>query len=518
MADIIVVPDSARSRGTTFELEPFLGRGIDPITRGLQLVAAQALRDKVYSPSSVSGLVRTFQGQIFPWLVEAAASLGRPLTFNDIDPDLALRLAADLRQRLNYTTAAKVFQRFLLFLKFASQIGLSKPLAEIRPPNPFPKTKAAQRATLPYSRRERSELLGCLAKDLQSIRAGTSVLAPLEELVVYFLLIAFRSGFNATPLLELSRDAIRPHPLRKDYWLLVGYKLRALRTVKASAKWSELVAQFATVPTDLVTLYREVLAKTAPAVDLVDVQHKHYAFLRPPLGSRASARAGQSVPLTNADVSTCIHQRLAARYAITGDDGKPLRINLRRIRATLASRAYELSGGDPFVVAKLLNNSPLTAAIHYLSAPPDAATEFAAALHTYENRLRNGTPASAEKTPLGKCSDTKKGRYAPNDGVTHCQRWLHCFKCPNHCVSGDDDDLWRLYSFYWLLQRNAEKLRHMPISGMTRFAIRVMDEVIPSIFGPKAISARDRARHNPHPFWVRMRDDDLLLSETYDAR
>jgi hypothetical protein len=160
----------------------------------------------------------------------------------------------------------------------------------------------------------------------------------------------------------------------------------------------------------------------------------------------------------------------------------------------------------------------LTAAIHYLSAPPDAATEFAAALHTYENRLRNGTPASAEKTPLGKCSDTKKGRYAPNDGVTHCQRWLHCFKCPNHCVSGDDDDLWRLYSFYWLLQRNAEKLRHMPISGMTRFAIRVMDEVIPSIFGPKAISARDRARHNPHPFWVRMRDDDLLLSETYDAR
>ncbi|MCQ7044096.1 hypothetical protein MRO49_25355, partial [Escherichia coli] len=54
------------------------------------------------------------------------------------------------------------------------------------------------------------------------------------------------------------------------------------------------------------------------------------------------------------------------RYNIASDTGDKLTISTRRIRATVAARIYDLSGGDPFVVAKVLGNLPRTTSISYL--------------------------------------------------------------------------------------------------------------------------------------------------------
>src|SRR5690606_24907497 len=161
--------------------------------------------------------------------------------------------------------------------------------------------------------------------------------------------------------------------------------------------------------------------------------------------------------------------KLSRRYAIQGDDGKLLHISTRRIRATLAARIYDLSGGDPFVVARVLGNLPRTTALHYLEPEFGAPAQFAKAVQAFSERLIEAERKTAEATPVGGCSTPLHGRFAPKDGVTYCQRWLHCFQCPNQCITGDESALWRLYSFYWLLQEKSQALRRLRISGQVRF-------------------------------------------------
>jgi hypothetical protein len=114
--------------------------------------------------------------------------------------------------------------------------------------------------------------------------------------------------------------------------------------------------------------------------------------------------------------------------------------------------------------------------------------------------LAPGTPV--HRTPNGGCTDPLNGKYAPKDGVTYCERWLHCFKCPHQCITGEEDDLWRLYSFYWALQRNGQRIRRLPIGGLFRFVIKAMETIVMDRFGERARIAMARARQQPHPFWA----------------
>lgn len=503
------IPDASMARARDFDLSPTLGKGCDDIVRGIALAVTHALEANQWSPSTATTVLNTVRTDFVPWLSIASAALGRPLAFADIDLDLLENYVADLKQSKKFTTAAQSFDQVVALLHVTASLGLSRPVAELRPQNPFPNRAAAQVPTKPFSKLERKKLLIAYTDDLNAIRRGTFDGALSDAVVVYYVLISLRTGFNPAPLLEIGRDALRDHPLRPGYKILVSFKLRGMREVSIPTKWSDEVEEFRVCGGEVATLYFELLELTSKLHS--EIHEVDRAFIRPPVGLHPQEREGRvPVALTARDVTNALHKRISPRHGLTSDDGKPLIASGRRMRATLAERAFELSDGDPFVVARILNNTPKITNQHYLTPPQESVPDFFEAMNQLATKLSMPLPTRIIKTPNGGCSDPLHGKYAPKDGVTYCERWLHCFKCPHQCITGDPDDLWRLYSFYWTLQRNGQRIRRMPISGLFRFVVRALETLVMDRFGQKAKTAMERARHDPHPFWALAHEQEWI--------
>lgn len=514
----LVFPSCTAFRETNIDLSAYGGSCIQEFVDAAIKTLRSELAEGNSSTVTLHVIASVFRSDLLPWLVTASSVLGRALTLADIDHDLLESFAAELRLANAYTTASNKFSHGLMLIERMSHLGYLLPFKEIRPAVQFPGAAAAQKAAPPYSKRERDELLRALAADFRDIRDGTHRdIEPgsVDSLVIGLLLLALPSGFNLTPLLELGRDALRPHPLRKNEWLLVAFKLRGNTDVVARVKWSDEIAAMRSLDLHLVPVYQHIAQWTEGNAMLADEAHRNLVFIRPPV-TRGRSAFDRPVPMTATDFSIAI-RKLNARYAIAGDEGKRLTISTRRIRASLAARIYDLSGGDPFVVARVLGNLPRTTALHYLEPEFGAPAKFAKAVQAFAERLRNGELEEAEATPVGGCSNPLHGRFAPKDGVTYCQRWLHCFQCPNQCITGDESGLWRLYSFYWLLQEKSQALRRMKISAQVRFALHVIDTVVMERFGTAAVKAKARARATPHPIWASAKAMDMFNKEVMDA-
>ncbi|MFO7133564.1 hypothetical protein P3D64_29600, partial [Pseudomonas aeruginosa] len=64
----------------------------------------------------------------------------------------------------------------------------------------------------PLTLGEMQRLIGALKSDLIAIHKGTFLGNGAEAMAVLLLITAARSGINTTPLLEMKRDALQPHP------------------------------------------------------------------------------------------------------------------------------------------------------------------------------------------------------------------------------------------------------------------------------------------------------------------
>ncbi len=62
---------------------------------------------------------------------------------------------------------------------------------------------------------------------------------------------------------------------------------------------------------------------------------------------------------------------LVAEYGLNDSDGKPLRINISRLRKTFANRIFELTDGDLATTAAALGNTPRVAEQNYLAPSAD---------------------------------------------------------------------------------------------------------------------------------------------------
>lgn len=524
MNDLILsFPDTSACRARTVDLRPFLGFGIDEIVSALATTLRVGLDAGQPAPTTLRNVVDNLRFHFFPWLQTAASVTNQPIGGADIDLALLENFSADLARQHAFTYARRIFICVTTGLRLAGRLGYVRPFEEVRPRRAFTDVARAYQSARPYSDHERRIILTALLKEIAKIRGGELSTQELTDApVIYFLLIAFRTGFNATPLLTISRNALRPHPVRPDWQALVSFKARAGKEVPVPVKFSDVVDHLQIAENTTVALYNELLAFTAPWAKLADSAVRDRAFLRPPIEAKNNAKkngscTGRPVALTMLDVSKTLQSRLDQRHNLVGDDGRPLRFSAQRMRATLAARIDRLTNNDPFIKAELLGNTPQVASSSYSEPDAGAPLRFATALAELCQRLSSPLPANAKPTPAGGCTDTIHGRYAPKNGVTHCQRWLNCWCCPNQCLSGDENDLWRVYSFYWLLQSKARQLRQMPISGLFRFVIHVMETILPDRYGDAARRAKDRARTNPHPLWATVKTDELLFAETFDA-
>ena len=179
-----------------------------------------------------------------------------------------------------------------------------------------------------------------------------------------------------------------------------------------------------------------------------------------------------------------------------------------RLRKTFENRLFSLSGQDPFLTAKLSGHTPKVSNDHYLEAPETAERDWhlMGEVRT-EALLSHGkvAPLPTQNTPVARCRDTRHGDLAPKNGE-HCQRFLACFRCRSFVVTGDD--LYRVYSLYWMLVRQRERMGASAWKRVYWHIIRIIDTEIAPRFDAEFVAIQcQRAKVDPHPFW---RDPDLL--------
>ncbi|WP_026182075.1 hypothetical protein [Thioalkalivibrio sp. AKL6] len=503
---VVRLPQNS-SGARNLDFSKYYGRGCDAVVYAAQRVlermaqASVGSDGKTLSPSTIAGYYNNGLASFLPFCATMAAALGRDLRLDDLDGAFIEHFVAYLRQsdrklasqKNLYTTAKSV----LVAMGEAGWIAKG-----IFPRNPFPHSNRSQKGQSPLSEPERRSVLKALQADMRAIVRGSGPLTG-EDLSVCVLAIAARTGLNPTPALELVTDCLQPHPIKAERFVLISYKRRGNAThIQSLRRASEIEAMVTALP-DVARIIDLVRARNAGPREASKYPQRLFVH-----ESRRGRRAGENVPLTNHNLYYCIGQFLD-RHALQDADGKPLKMNLMRLRKTFENRLFSLSGQDPFLTAKLGNHSVRVSNDHYLEAPETAERDWRlmGEVRTDELLSRGGKVSTlpTENTPVARCRDTLHGEHAPKNG-DHCQKFLACFRCRSFIVTGDD--LYRVYSLYWMLVRMRDSMGASRWKRVYGHIIRIIDgEIAPQFDHELVAMQRQRAKVDPHPFW---REPDLL--------
>ncbi|WP_081735862.1 MULTISPECIES: hypothetical protein [unclassified Pseudomonas] len=371
------------------------------------------------------------------------------------------------------------------------------------PRNPFPNKKTIGETAL--SKRERQELSAALRQAIKPIWVDDS--PATSKILAYALtLIALHTGRNTTPLLEMDRDCLHSHP-KDDIVFLVLWKRRgynhskvALRPQSGTEDAHELMSS---VKINIERLIRRVMVVTEPLESEAPDDLKGRVWLY--RSRQRGTKLGQVTVLTDIVLGRAI-SGLVDDYGLMDIDGKPLRVNLSRLRKTFGNRIWELTNGDIITTSAALGNTPHVTDQNYLAPGENATKNWQFMGEILVKELLSASIGATYKTPLGKCSDPVNGQYAPKQRGETCTNFMNCLRCKHYAVTGED--LYKLFSFYFRVlaersrmdkRRWAREYAHIP---------RLIDHYIVAeglrrkAFKPKAIEiARERARTQPHPFW-----------------
>jgi hypothetical protein len=469
----------------------------DAVTRACQQVIEAMLEERGVAPVTVLAYCRNGLNKFLGFCRLWSSALDRPMALTDIDSALIERLVLDLKgqgigaatQRSYYTHARSV----LLALGRRGWIETD----DLFPRNPFPHANRTYQGEKPLSTAERRRVVTRLKADLAEIQQGDKPLTS-NELAVCMLGIAVRSGINPVPLTELSIDCIQAHPIKHDRKLLVSYKRRGQATQVQALRRSEDIQLLKTVMMDvdaIVDLVRprnaEIRASSAQYADRL------FVYL-----SRHQQNRGQVRAIT----LNVLHRKIpswSARHGLLDDSGKPMTVNCMRLRKTFENRIWALSGQDPIVTARLGGHSLKVSNDHYLEAPPEAEKNFRLLGEVLTRDLLDPPEVvalPAENTPVSQCRDSLNGQFAPHADGERCTHFLACVRCRSFVVT--EDDLHRLFSFYWLLVHERESIGARTWARHFGHIIRIIDRDIAPRFPPEIVAAeRAKARASPHPFW-----------------
>ncbi|MEN3371968.1 hypothetical protein [Dechloromonas sp. ZS-1] len=528
------------SGGTEYDLSRWRYHGVSGQHAGRdELVAAvRAALDRMArfsSPKSIRSLCR---GGLPPWFQYLDHRLDQHLSavcrLSDISREVLEEYAVWLRHRPaktksgrhSYSGARTAYsQSKSIWLECIAAGSLSM---ECIPDNPFPNSNRAAVSHKPYSKGEMRRLLASLAADLTAIRGGAFRGGQSDRLLVYLLLIAARTGRNPTPLFELSREALQPHPIKPEtHALLTTYKRRGNNIAIQSLRNTQEIEEAATIAADVATLFYEVREMTEQYVKDAPRELRTFLWL-----FERDKRGAYGEGISSLNSSNCHDAigRFVARHNLTGDEIDPatgetksFQVTFMRLRKTFASRMWQLTGGDLVRTANALGNQPHVTDTHYLAVTPEMVRNHRFVGKCLEADLRGKTDdpatvaglaneigvsvddvrrilAGKNNTGVGRCSSPLYGKFAPQTGGKACTAFLYCFRCPNQVVM--ESDLYRLFSFYWLLIKERNILMRNRWHKVYGWVIREIDQVISPRFPPDRVrQAREEARLNPHPMW-----------------
>lgn len=471
-------------------------QSIERLVDGSRKTHGQTLSMATIAHYCQSGLIH-----FLPFCAVWAGVLVREFTLGDLDRSLIQRFIQQLAsQDLKPITQKSIYTRTKSVLMDLCRHGLIS--RDIFPRNPYPNSNRQTKGQRSLSKEERAQVVKTLGIELRRIAKEEGPLSS-HDLGIFALGIAARTGLNPTPLLQLSVDCLQPHPLKASHRLLVSYKRRGNNTHIQSIRKSEDVELLQPVKSTEVTGIIDAVATRNAAIR----QASAYPQTLFVYESRAKSNAGEKRPLSKGMLRRVV-DHLVSTHNIIDDDGDPLQLNVMRLRKTFSNRMWELSDGDPFTSAAITGHGIKVQNDHYLEAPPDAEKNWRMMGEVLvESLLEPGSTAAVRKenTPVAGCSDNLYGDRAPKNG-SHCVNFLGCFICKNFVVTGDD--LYRVYSFYWLLVRERKRIGARRWSRYYAHIIRIIDKQIAPQFDAEAVAAaRQKAKTDPHPFW---RDPQIL--------
>jgi integrase len=496
------------SDNRSFDFARWYGRGCDEVALACQRAVEHLLHAGTRSPASVAGYCYQGVNHFLDFCAAWSAQLRRPQMLKDIERPLIEEFIHYLHglDEVGYGSQKSVYSHAKTVLRVLCERGLLPRASELFPRNPYPHSNHRYQGGQPYTESERERLVAALRDDLVAIFQGRFEHPMSEALSICLLTLCLRAGRNTTPMLEMSRDAVREHPLVANMRLLVTYKRRGSTTHLTPLQWQREVDTLSAVPMDAVAIYEKVKALTVELAARAPAEIAHRLWL---YRKEAHNGRGRTVALSR---QTLLHSSIlfAARHHLLADDGSPLVINPSRLRKTFVNRLWRLSGGDPFTVARLSGHSVSVLDASYLAVTPAMQSNFKFMGESLVVRWRGGDkdhsagdvlPLETQDTPLGRCKDPYGGDLAPKNG-SPCIDFLSCFGCKSFVITDEEQDLYRLYSFYWFLVRERERIGANRWAKVYGWIIRLIDDQVTFKFDRQWVTTiRQRAKDHPHPFW-----------------
>lgn len=384
------------------------------------------------------------------------------------------------------------------------------------PKNPFPNYNRRTPKREAYSPSEQKRILEALNVDLRTIHEeGWDKLSGPQVLLVHLVVLGMATGRNLQSLLDMRRDSVRPHPLA-DRELLVTTKRRGWSTHAMSVRKGEVSKaesrHLRSIPASVGDHFRSLCDHTASLMPEARLEDREFAFLLR-LGATAK-RPGQVIHLNAATANGAI-PTFIKRHGLCDDGGQPLVLSLARLRPTFAQDLYRRTKDIRRVQQALGHSNVETTARHYVDAPLESDRDHAIALdgmvsHYTRIEIDGKVFVAADGgIPLDQVKDLLSNGYSTGiarcknpfrEGESVCQKFFACFKCPSMCVF--EDDLWRLFSFYYRLLAERTKINAAQWVKTYGPIIRRIDTDIAAQFPlEKVETAKQRAQCDPHPTW-----------------
>ncbi len=512
---IVALPPNPRNHNI-IDLRPWLGHGFDDWVWAAATVLKARLHSGNYSVASIVSFAANGMKVFLPYLTGNQGGIvpSRP---SDMTATDVVRYIAWLRLKYpNGSTAKNYYSAFKSVLVGLMDYGFIDQSHDVLlPANPFPMNGATTRGETPLSQSEMERLAAALKLDLIAIHHGGFSGLDSEALVVLMLIVGMRSGINTTPLLEMKRECLGPHPFMPNLMLLRTFKRRGKGAQLTSLRQTHIHDAAASIPMDGVAVLKKVLEMTQNLVAEAPDGIKDRVWLY--RSSRRGDRKGQILCLNTGSVYEKT-KSIVRRHRLFADDGSALRVTLGRLRKTMENRLWKLSDGDLLAVSAVMGHSPQVADNHYLRLDERTKAEGAKFIgEALPGKLRGH---GLVPTPTGSCKDSLQGALAPKDGSTHCAEFTHCLGCPSYAIVGTVKDLHRLFSFRRFLMSEVDyfssgewnewRLHHQDL-------IAKIEQMAFDNFYPEMVEqAKALAEKNPHPFWaIRMRQSQLSREARY---
>lgn len=495
-----------------FDFARWYGSGIDPVTYACQRQIERFLagQEGTLSVATVVSYCNCGLVNFLDFCVLQAMASERELTLNDVNRSLIDGYLGHISGLVAATTSKKdYYSKTKPVLVALGRRGIF-PLVTSGddatfPRNPFPNSNRKFKGETPLSKRERQEFATALRQAIKPIFINDT--PPTSDLLAYSLLVvALHTGRNATPLLEMGRNCLRPHP-KDDTVFLMLWKRRGYNTskvaIRAESKTERVLEAMPSVRVNVERLIRRVMALTEALDSEAPDDLKGRVWL---YRSRSNRSTSLVTSLSQAMLETGT-ARLVAEYGLKDSNGNPLRINIARLRKTFANRIFELTDGDLAITAAALGNTPRVADQNYLAPSENDRRNWRFMGEFLVEELLTATiGATYKENPLGRCADPVNGQFAPKREGATCMNFMNCVRCKHYAVTAED--LYKLFSFYFRVMSERSRMDKRRWAREFAHIPRLIDDYIIAeglrrgSFKLAAVeAAKERARTQPHPFW-----------------